>query len=172
MRNIILTILSLTIALTASALLYFVGAGLGNLLATVFGFPADLAKGLAAVPLGGIKSIYELLETSSAKRAFAKTGLSPTIHMNEFSIHPVSAFFLCFITWFGVILFTNVLMGALVGFAQSISNVKIEEFESRLLIPLVVFTALPLRVVAAAYLGCWIGTRSRGRRHWQRQKAC
>lgn len=63
MRKFILTILSLTIALGASALLYFIGAALGSLLATKLpGFPTDIGKGLAAVPLGGIKSIYELLE--------------------------------------------------------------------------------------------------------------
>jgi hypothetical protein len=161
MRKFILTILSLTIAFGASALMYFIGAALGSLLATVLpGFPTDIAKGLAAVPLGGIKSIYELLETGSAKREFAKTGLSSAIHMNEFSIHPVSAFFLCFITWFGVILFTNFLMGTLLGFAAGVSKVKMEDLQ-RWFVPLVIYTSLPLRIIAAAHLGSWIGTRSR-----------
>jgi hypothetical protein len=97
--------------------------------------------------------VYDLLEASSTKRALAKTGLS----VNEFSIHPLFAFLLCLITWSGIVLFTGALMGMLVGMSQSEINIsKPMAFTS-----LVVFTALPLRVIAAAYLGCWIGTRSR-----------
>jgi hypothetical protein len=57
----------------------------------------------------------------------------------------------------GIVLFTSALMGMLVGMSQSEINIsKPMAFTS-----LVVVTALPLRVIAAAYLGCWIGTRSR-----------
>ena len=155
MRNIIL---ALTIAFCAAVILYLAGAGLGYLLAILLpGFPADVAKGLAGLPLGGIKGIYEFLETSSAKRASARTGLSQTIPINEFSIHPISAFLLCLITWCGVVLFTGALMGVIIGYATLDGKVNIMQSNPLLLVA----TAFPLRVIAAAYLGCWIGTRSR-----------
>src|SRR6476620_12705851 len=60
MRNIILAV---TIVLCAAVILFFVGAGLGSLLSTLL--PGDLAqlpKGLAGVPLGATKGVYESLE--------------------------------------------------------------------------------------------------------------
>jgi len=151
MRN---AILALMITVLAGAVLYLAGTELGYLL----GFPAEWAKGLAGLPLGGIKSVYEFLETNSAKRASAKTGLSPTTQV-EFSIHPIAAFLLSLITWSGVILFTGGLMGALVGVAGAVSDVEIGK--SKMFAALIVFTSLPLRAIAAVYLGSWIGTRSR-----------
>ena len=151
MRN---SILALMITVLAGAVLYLAGTELGYLLS----FPADWAKGLAGLPLGGIKSVYEFLEANSAKRASAKTGLSPTTQI-EYSIHPIAAFLLSLITWAGVILFTGGLMGALVGIASAIGGIDIAK--SKAFAALTVFTSLPLRVVAAAYLGSWIGTRSR-----------
>ena len=79
MRNIVL---ALIIAVGACALLY--------LLATVLGFPAEVAKGAAGLPAFSIQKVYEFLETSSAKHALETTGLSPTMSVKEFSIHPLS----------------------------------------------------------------------------------
>ena len=155
MRNIVL---ALIIAVGACALLY--------LLATVLGFPAEVAKGAAGLPAFSIQKVYEFLETSSAKHALETTGLSPTMSVKEFSIHPLSAFLFSLIAWTGVILFTGALMGMAVGAAmgvaagatQSMGDFKLDE---KLFGPLVIFTSFPLRVIAAIYVGCWIGTRSR-----------
>ena len=155
MRNIVL---ALIIAVGACALLY--------LLATVLGFPAEVAKGAAGLPAFSIQKVYEFLETSSAKHALETTGLSPTMSVKEFSIHPLSAFLFSLIAWTGVILFTGALMGIAVGAAmgvaagatQSMGDFKLDE---KLFGPLVIFTSFPLRVIAAIYIGCWIGTRSR-----------
>jgi hypothetical protein len=81
MRNIVL---ALIIAVGACALLY--------LLATVLGFPAEVAKGAAGLPAFSIQKVYEFLETSSAKQALETAGLGPTMSVKEFSIHPISAF--------------------------------------------------------------------------------
>ncbi|MBR0851576.1 hypothetical protein JQ543_27790 [Bradyrhizobium diazoefficiens] len=152
MRNIIL---AATITLCAAVILFFVGAGLGSLLSSLL--PGDLAqlpKGLAGIPLGGTKGIYEALEAHSAKRAFAKTKPGQSVHLDEFSIHPLTAFLLCLISWWGVILFTGALMGVIIGVVTDDSILS-----SNPLLP--TLTAFPLRLVAAVYLGCWFGTRSR-----------
>src|SRR5215472_14980504 len=81
MRNIVL---ALIIAVGACALLY--------LLATVLGFPAEVAKGAAGLPAFSIQKVYEFLEASSAKQALETAGLGPTMSVKEFSIHPISAF--------------------------------------------------------------------------------
>jgi hypothetical protein len=84
--------------------------------------------------------------------------------VKEFSIHPLSAFFFSLIAWTGVILFTGMLMGMAVGAGmaagatQSMGDFKLDY---KLFGPLVIFTSFPLRVIAAIYIGCWIGTRSR-----------
>src|SRR5258707_8548767 len=100
MRNIIFAVV---IVLGAGAILY--------LLATVLGFPGEVAKGAAGLPALVIQKVYELLEANSAKRGLAKAGLNLAMSVDEFSIHPLSAFLFSFIGWFGVILFTGALMG-------------------------------------------------------------
>ena len=52
-------------------------------------------------------------------------------------------------------------MGVCVGMAAGVSNINIEESQRKLFAELIVFTAIPLRVIAAAYIGRWIGTCSR-----------
>ncbi|MGA7486801.1 MAG: hypothetical protein WBW74_07675 [Xanthobacteraceae bacterium] len=150
MRNIILAVM---IAVGASAIVY--------LLATVLGFPTEVAKGAAGLPAFAIQKVYEFLETRSAKRSLAKAGLKPTMSVNEFSIHPLSAFLFSFIMWSGVFFFSGSLMGMCVAMAGAISKIDIEETQPKLFAYLIIFTALPLRIIAAAYIGCWIGTRSR-----------
>jgi hypothetical protein len=155
MRNIILAVI---IAVGAGAILY--------LLATVLGFPAEVAKGVAGLPAFAIQKVYEFLEASSAKHALETTGLAPTMSVKGFSIHPLSAFLFSLIAWTGVILFTGMLMGMAVGAAvevaagatQSMGDFKLDD---KLFGPLIIFTSFPLRVIAAIYIGCWIGTRSR-----------
>ena len=49
-------------------------------------------------------------------------------------------------------------MGMAVGLAQGVEDIKLDD---KLLPPLIIFTSYPLRVIAAIYIGCWIGTRSR-----------
>jgi hypothetical protein len=147
MRNIVL---ALIIAVGACALLY--------LLATVLGFPAEVAKGAAGLPAFSIQKVYEFLEASSAKQALETAGLGPTMSVKEFSIHPISAFLFSLIAWTGVFLFTGMLMGMAVGLAQGVEDIKLDD---KLLPPLIIFTSYPLRVIAAIYIGCWIGTRSR-----------
>jgi len=147
MRNIILAVI---IAVGAGAILY--------LLATVLSFPAEVAKGVAGLPAFAIQKVYEFLEANSAKHALETTGLSPTMSVKEFSIHPLSAFLFSLIAWTGVILFTGMLMGMAVGAAMGMVAGKLDD---KLFAPLVVFTSFPLRVIAAIYIGCWIGTRSR-----------
>jgi hypothetical protein len=65
MRNIVL---ALIIAVGAGALLY--------LLATVLGFPAEVAKGAAGLPAFSIQKVYEFLEASSAKRLLKRPVLA------------------------------------------------------------------------------------------------
>jgi hypothetical protein len=148
MRNIILAVI---IAVGAGAILY--------LLATVLGFPAEVAKGVAGLPAFAIQKVYEFLEASSAKHALETTGLGPTISVKEFSIHPLSAFLFSLIAWTGVILFTGMLMGMAVGAAMDMAAGA--TLDDKLFGPLIIFTSFPLRVIAAIYIGCWIGTRSR-----------
>jgi hypothetical protein len=150
MRNIIFAVV---IALGAGAILY--------LLATVLGFPGEVAKGAAGLPALVIQKVYELLEANSAKRGLAKTGLNLAMSVDEFSIHPLSAFLFSFIGWFGVILFTGALMGMCVGMAAGVSNIDLEKSQPKLFASLIIFTAIPLRFIAAIYIGRWIGTRSR-----------
>src|SRR5262252_1154160 len=121
-------------------------------------FPAEVAKGAAGLPALSIQKVYEFLETSSAKHALETTGLGPTMSVKEFSIHPISAFLFSLIAWTGVFLFTGMLMGMAVGLAQGEEDIKLDD---KLLPPLIIFTSYPLRVIAAIYIGCWIGTRSR-----------
>ena len=153
MRNIILAVI---IAVGAAAILY--------LLVTVLGFSAEIAKGAAGLPAFSIQKVYEFLEASSAKHALETTGLGPTMSVKEFSIHPLSAFLFSLIAWTGVILFTGMLMGMAVGAAMGeAAGPSVEDFklDYKLFGPLVIFTSFPLRVIAAIYIGCWIGTRSR-----------
>jgi len=151
MRNIVL---ALIIAVGAGALLY--------LLATVLGFPAEVAKGAAGLPAFSIQKVYEFLEASSAKRALEAAGLSPIMSVEEYSIHPLSAFLFSLIAWTGVFLFTGMLMGMAVGAAMGAAGMM-EHVRAgdKLFGSLIIFTAFPLRVIAAIYIGCWIGTRSR-----------
>src|SRR4051794_16944911 len=95
---------------------------------------------LAAVPLGATKGIYESLEARSAKRAFAKTGPGQAIPLDEFSMHPLTAFLLCLITWCGVIVFTGALMGVIIGVAMD--DGKVDILQSNPLLPAA--TAFPL----------------------------
>jgi hypothetical protein len=148
MLNIILAV---TIVVGAAAILY--------LLATVLGFPPEVAKGVAGLPALAIQNVYEWLKASSAKRALAKIGLPLALSENEFSIHPLSAFLFSIIMWSGVAPFTAMLMGMCVGAAEVVAGVEITD--EKLFATLVILTTVPLRLIAAAYIGCWIGTRSR-----------
>ena len=133
MRNIVL---ALIIAVGAGALLY--------LLATVLGFPAEVAKGAAGLPAFSIQKVYEFLEASSAKHALETTGLGPTMSVKDFSIHPLSAFLFSLIAWTGVFLFTGMLMGMAVGLAQGVQDIKLDD---KLLPPLIIFTSYPLSLL-------------------------
>jgi hypothetical protein len=153
MRNIILAVI---IAVGAGAILY--------LLVTALGFPAEIAKGVAGLPAFAIQKVYEFLEASSAKHALETTGLGPTMSVKDFSIHPLSAFLFSLIAWTGVVLFTGMLMGMAVGAGMAAGATQsTEEFklDYKLFAPLVTFTSFPVRIIAAIYIGCWIGTRSR-----------
>jgi hypothetical protein len=104
--------------------------------------------------------VYPLLQARSAKRALEKPGLGTTPGVDEFSIHPLSATLFAVITWFGVYMVTSHLMAFLVTIAISGSKIDIANAQLKLLGQLVISTAMPLRVIAASYIGCWIGTRS------------
>ena len=144
MRNIILAV---TIA---------VGVGTAlSLLSWALGLPADVIKSVAGVSALSIQKIYDLLEASSAKRALAKSGSSQTISANEF--RPLTAFLFSFIFWFGAYLFSGTLMGFLLVLAEDASKTNLAASQPSF----VLYTALPLRLLAAAYIGRWIGTRSR-----------
>ena len=153
MRNIVL---ALIIAVGAGAFLY--------LLARVLGFPAEVANGAAGLPAFSIQKVYEFLETSSAKRALETSGLSPTMSVEEFSIHPVSAFLFSLIAWTGVILFTGMLMGIAVGAAMGEAagaTQSVGDFNYKLFAPLVIFTSFPVRVIAASITQSWIQAKAR-----------
>jgi hypothetical protein len=153
MGNIILAVM---IALGAGTILF----SLANWLVNELGL-TQLAQGFAAagLPALAIQKTYDLLQERSAKRALAKTALGPKIALSEFSIHPFVAFLFSFIAWFGVVLFTGFLMGAFVGLAGDAGDFDIEK-NPKLFAALVSYTVLPLRFIAAAYIGRWIGTRS------------
>jgi hypothetical protein len=109
---------------------------------------------VSALPIISIQKIYEFVQESSAKRALENAALGPKITMSDFSIHWLSAFLFSFITWIGVLFFTNYLIGMFVGATSELSDSPPTFY-------FVVFGVLPLRMIAAAYIGRWIGTRSR-----------
>jgi hypothetical protein len=148
MPNIIIAV---TISVGAYAILYLLAKVLGN----------QDAKEFASAGFSVLGVVYPLLLARSAKRALEKPGLGPTTGVDEFSIHPLSAILFSVITWFGVYMATGFLMAFLLAFAQMISESKIDiASQPKLIVQLVIYTAVPLRVIAASYIGCWIGTRS------------
>ncbi len=150
MRNIVLAAM---IAVGASSILY--------LLATALGLPSEVAKGLAGIPAFAIQKVYEFLEAWSAKRALAETGLSSMMSVKDFSMHPLSVFLLSTVMMWGVIHFIGGLMGVSIGIADDVSEARILDSQPKLFAQLIVFTSLPLKIIAAAHIGNWIGTRSR-----------
>jgi hypothetical protein len=170
-------ILALTIVAGASVSLCVLTWGLLELLletglleslAKLLGIPIKVINvpaavwGAAYIPALFMRNVYDLLEASSAKRALAKTGRQ-AISVNEFSIHPLAAFLFSLITWSGVFFLTGALMALFETMAEDVSNINIGDSQPKSIFVnyLVAFTASPLRVIAAAYIGRWIGIRSR-----------
>jgi hypothetical protein len=149
MRNIIVAVI---LALGASVILYF--------LAVLLNFPSDIAKGVAALPALTIKDVYESLEKTSAKRALAKTDPHFTMTIKGFLLHPLAVAILSFIMIVGTFFFTGGLMGALVGIAGALASEPINAI-SKINVYMILTTEIPLRIVAIAYIGWWVGTRSR-----------
>ncbi|MGZ5876928.1 MAG: hypothetical protein ACXWKP_33150 [Bradyrhizobium sp.] len=160
MRNIILAV---TITVVASAILITLTMVLGTELERLLGISTDVvAKGAtaaASAPFFVYQNVYELVEASSAKRALAKASLSSTISISEFSIHPLPAFLFSLIAWSGVFYFTGALMGLFVIIADD-GKINIIDTHPQVFLVLIALTALPLRIIAAAYMGRFIGARS------------
>jgi hypothetical protein len=149
MRNIILAVV---IAVGAGAIIYV----LIGLLGEVIAIPDTVKSGVAGIPALAIQKTYGLLEERSAKRALTSAAVAPQIALREF--HPLTAFLFSFIAWCGVVTFTGALMASLVGFAAAIADVDPQQ---QFGIALVAATTIPLKIIGAAYIGRWIGTRSR-----------
>jgi hypothetical protein len=114
-------------------------------------------------PLLSVTPIYTILQQRSAKSVITKFGFGEKIGENEFSLHPVAAFLFTLITWIGILLATGAMIGAFIDWAEEASENPIDIAKSypKLYGSLIIFNGMPLRVIAAAYIGCWIGTRSR-----------
>jgi hypothetical protein len=149
MRNIFLAV---TVAIGASTALY--------LLATALGLPTEIAKGLAGLPAFTIKEVYEFLETRSAKLALAKVGSTAIANLEEFSINPLAAFLLATIMFAGTILLIGAVAGVLLSIGAAVAGSGVLDTNTKLFVWLVIYTSFPLKVIASAYIGRWIGTRS------------
>jgi len=147
MRNIVLAV---AIALVASAALYLLATGLSS--ATGLSFLAEI-KGAASAPALSVPKIYEVLEKRSATRALAQANFDSILRAKDFSIHPIAVFLLSLVAMWGVVHFTGALMGALVALCGI--TVGTTTFNS-----LVGLTSAPLKIIAAAYIGRWIGIRA------------
>jgi hypothetical protein len=147
MRNLVFAV---AITFGASALLFLV--------ATVVGLPAEAAKGVAGVPALAIKSIYDFLETQSAKRNLAHA--KSLVSFEEFAMHPLSLFILAVILYMGILAVTTFLTGFLVAFAVP-RNSEFARSQPVSLLNVISVTALPLNVIGIGYVGRWIGYRSR-----------
>jgi hypothetical protein len=148
MRNIVLAI---SIALAASATLYLLATGLSE--ATGLNFLAEVAKGAVGLPALSVQQIYGALEKRSATRALAQANFESMISAKDFSLHPFAVFLLSLVAMWGVVHFTGALMGALVALSGITPGTT--TFAS-----LVGLTSIPLKIIAAAYIGRWIGIRS------------
>jgi len=148
MRNIVLAI---AIALAASATIYLLATGLSE--ATGLNFLAEVAKGAAGLPALSVQQIYGALEKRSATRALTQANFDSILSAKDFSLHPLAVFLLSFVAMWGVVHFTGALMSALVGLSGVTPGTAV--FAS-----LVGLTSIPLKIIAAAYIGRWIGTRA------------
>jgi hypothetical protein len=150
MRNILLAV---AVAVGASAVLYLLG--------TTLGLPSEIAKGLAGLPAFTIKDLYEFLETRSAKLALAKVGSTSIANLEEFSINPLAAFLIATIMFAGMILLIGAVAGVLVAVGAAVAGgSELLDPNTKLFLWLVIYTSFPLKVIASAYIGRWIGTRS------------
>jgi len=149
-------ILALTIPIGTGLILFFA--------MTMLGFSSDDFKTVigAFAPLLSVTPIYTLLQQRRAKGALATFNFDSAISKKEFSINPLAAFLFSFIMWIGVTTITDSLVGLFVGLAaENSGNTDLFDKQQALVRWLIVFNSMPLRVIAATYIGCWIGTRSR-----------
>jgi hypothetical protein len=127
------------------------------LLSVAVGLPADVGKGLAALPPLGIKSIYDFLEMQSAKHTLAHA--KSIVSFEGFTMHPLSAFILATTMYIGVIAVTSTLAGFLVGVVVP-HNSELWRSQINILFNIFSTTAVPLHIIGITYIGYWIGHRS------------
>jgi len=127
--------------------------------AAATGVPSDVAKGIGSLPLLAVKSLYELLEQRAGRQKISSSRPDALPTMQEFLLSPVFLALSSYTMFVGAMWLTGGMMYILVEMSASfIVNDVTAAHVAAISAPM---TALPIRVIAFAQIGGWIGSRSR-----------
>lgn len=151
MRNPIIAVMLVTML---GALLY----GIGYFLS----LPAEIRGGLGGVPILFLRDLHELLERRTAQAAMRSNDPNAAILLTSHTLRPQTLILLGAVFTLGALLVIGGLSGLLLAIGlYAAGQGQLAHAPSIYMVT--VFTAMPLKMLAASYVGRWIGLRSAAR---------